>query len=60
VTPLANEQLKRFTRRRRQLVDEKARVSNRLGSDLQAVSPGLLEIAGDIDNLWFLNFITSR
>jgi len=60
VTPVENEQLKRFTRRRRQLVDDKTRVSNRLGADLQAVSPGLLEITGDIDNRWFLNFITSR
>lgn len=60
VIPLENEQLKRFTRRRRQLVDEKIRVSNRFGSDLQAVSPGLLEITAGIDNRWFLNFITSR
>ena len=60
VTPVENEQLKRFTRRRRQLVGEKTRVGNRLGSDLQAVSPGLLEIAGDIDNQWFLNFVCSR
>jgi transposase len=60
LTPVENEQLKRFTRRRRQLVEEKTRVSNRLGCDLQAVSPGLLEIAGDIDNLWFLNFLCSR
>lgn len=44
VTSVENEQLKRFTRRRRQLVDDKTRLSNRLGSDLQAVSPGLLEI----------------
>lgn len=60
VSPVENEQLKRFTRRRRQLVDEKTRVSNRLGGDLQAVSPGLLEITGDIDNIWFLNLLTSR
>jgi transposase len=58
--PVENEQLKRFTRRRRQLVDEKVRVVNRLQSDLQAVSPGLLEITGDVDNLWFLNFLTCR
>jgi len=59
-TPIENEQLKRFTRRRRQLIEEKTRVSNRLGSDLQAVSPGLLEITGDVDNLWFLNFLSAR
>jgi len=58
--PVENEQLKRFTRRRRQLVDEKVRVVNRLQSDLQAVSPGLLEITGDVDNLWFLNLLTCR
>ncbi len=58
--PVENEQLKRFTRRRRQLVDEKVRVVNRLQSDLQAVSPGLLEITGDVDNLWFLNVLTCR
>lgn len=60
VTPVENEQLKRFTRRRRQLVDDKTRLSNRLGSDLQAVSPGLLEITGEIDNRWFLNFLCAR
>lgn len=59
-TPVENEQLKRFTRRRRQLIEEKTRLSNRLGSDLQAVSPGLLEITGDVDNLWFLNFLSAR
>jgi transposase len=58
--PVENEQLKRFTRRRRQLVDEKVRVVNRLQSDLQALAPGLLEITGDVDNLWFLNLLTCR
>lgn len=58
--PVENEQLKRFTRRRRQLVEDKVRLISRLHSDLQAVSPGLLEITGDIDNLWFLNLLTSR
>ena len=60
VTPVENEQLKRLTRRRRQLVEEKTRVGNRLGSDLQAVSPGLLEITGEVDNLWFLNLLSAR
>jgi len=58
--PVENDQLKRFTRRRRQYVEEKVRVINRLQSDLQAVSPGLLEITADAGNLWFLNFLTSR
>jgi transposase len=60
VIPAENEQLKRFTRRRRQLVEEKVRVINRLQSDLHAVSPGLLEITVSVDNLWFLNFLTCR
>ena len=60
VTPVENEQLKRFTRRRRQMIEDKNRLSNRLGADLQAISPGLLEITGDIDNIWFLNFLSSR
>ncbi len=59
-TPPENEQLKRLTRRRRQLVNDKVRVVNRLQSDLQAVCPGLLEITGDVDNLWFLRFLTCR
>jgi transposase len=58
--PVENEQLKRFTRRRRQLVEDKVRIVNRLQSDLQAVSPGLLEITGDVANLWFLNLLTCR
>lgn len=59
-TPVENEQLKRYTRRRRQLVDEKVRVLNRLQSDVQAVSPGLLEITGQAGNLWFLHLLTCR
>jgi transposase len=59
-TPVENEQLKRYTRRRRQLVDDKVRVLNRLQSDVQAVSPGLLEITGEAGNLWFLHLLTSR
>ena len=59
-TPVENEQLKRYTRRRRQLVDDKVRVLNRLQSDVQAVSPGLLEITGEAGNLWFLHLLTCR
>ena len=58
-TPLENEILKRLTRRRRRLVNEKARVLNNMQGDLQAVCPGLLEITGDAGNLWFLRFLTS-
>lgn len=55
-----NRRLKRFSRRRRQLVNERVRVENRLHSDLNAVSPGLSSITGSVDNLWFLNFLCSR
>ena len=58
-SPTENAQLKRYTRRRKQVVDEKVRVSCRLQSDLQAVCPGLLDITGKVDNLWFLRLLTS-
>ncbi len=58
--PAENEKLKRLTRRRRQLVEDKVRVVNRLQADLQSVSPGLLAITGNVDNRWFLRFLTSR
>jgi transposase len=58
-TPRDNEILKRLSRRRRRLVDERVRVLNNLQSDLHAACPGLLEITGEADNLWFLNFLTS-
>ncbi|MEJ2500311.1 MAG: transposase, partial [Campylobacterales bacterium] len=59
-TSTENLHLKRLTRRRRQLVIEKVAIMNRLGSDLQAISPGLLAITGKIDNLWFLRFLTYK
>lgn len=55
-----NDQLKKLTRRRRQLVNEKNRILNRLDADLHAVSPGLNAITGSTGNLWFLRFLTSR
>ena len=58
--PAENEKLKRLSRRRRQLVEEKIRVMDRLQADLQAVSPGLLSITKNVGNLWFLRFLTSR
>ena len=58
-TPVENEILKRLTRRRRRLVNEKARVLNNMQGDLQAVCPGLLEITGEAGNLWFLRLLTS-
>jgi transposase len=57
--PEENDLLKRLTRRRRRLVEERARVLNILQADLQAVSPGLLGITKDASNVWFLRFITS-
>lgn len=58
--PLENEQLKRLTRRRKQLVADKIRLTTRLYADLQSVSPGLVEITGEIDNQWFLTFVSCR
>jgi len=58
--PVENDKLKRLTRRRRQLVDDKGRVLNRLQANLQAVCPGLLAITGEADNLWFLSLLASR
>lgn len=58
-TPQENEILKRLSRRRRRLVDERVRVLNNLQADIHAVCPGLLEITGEADNLWFLNFLIS-
>jgi transposase len=54
-----NEVLKRLTRRRRRLVNERVRVVNNLQADLQAVCPGMLEITNDAGNQWFLNFLIS-
>ena len=58
-TPKENEVLKRLTRRRRRLVNERVRVVNNLQADLQAVCPGLLEITSEASNQWFLNLLLS-
>ncbi len=58
--PPTNSKLKRLTRRRRQLVNDKVRVLNRFSTDLQAVCPELSRITKNHNNLWFLRFITSR
>jgi len=58
-TPKANQVLKRLSRRRRRLVDERVRVLNNLQGDLQAVCPGLLEITNDAANQWFLHLLVS-
>jgi len=59
-TPEENDALKRLSRRRRRLVNERGRVVNAMQADLQAVCPGLLEITRDAGNMWFLNFLTCR
>lgn len=59
-TPPENAVLKRLSRRRRRLVDERTRLLNALQSDLRATCPGLLSITGAADNLWFLTFLTCR
>jgi transposase len=58
--PDANRRLKRLTRRRRQLINEKIVLQNRIQPDLQAICPTLLDITGSVDNHWFLNFLTCR
>src|SRR6185437_16060044 len=58
-TPEENDLLKRLTRRRRRLVDERVRVISNFQTDLQAVCPGLLEITKNASNQWFLNFLVS-
>ena len=58
--PTENLKLKRLTRRRRQLVQEKVGLVSRLHSDLQAVCPELASITGALTNLWFLRFLTCR
>lgn len=58
--PLEHRRLKYLTRRRRTLVQDRARRLTRLRCDLQALSPGLLAITGAVDNLWFLRLLTCR
>lgn len=60
MAPAVNRKLKRLSRRRRHLVDEKMRVLARMQTDLQAVCPELLALTHSADNLWFLRFLTLR
>lgn len=55
-----HEELRALTRRRRQLVEERTRVSQRMQLELQSTVPGLLEITGQADNLWFLHFLLCK
>ncbi len=58
--PPENDKLKQFTRRRRQLVNDKVRLIARMGAALQALSPGLLALTGAVDNIWFLSLPLGR
>ncbi len=53
-----NVQLKRYSRRRRRLVDEKVRLKGAMHSDLQAISPELLAMTKNSEQIWFLNLLT--
>lgn len=55
-TPRENDMLKRLSRHRRILVDKKSLPS---GRSSRSVYRGLLDMAKDADNLWFLRFNTS-
>jgi transposase len=54
-----DKMLKRFSRRRRRLVNDRVRLINSFQADLQAVCPSLLSLTGDAGNLWFLRLLTS-
>ena len=58
--PEEHRMLKRLTRRRRQLVDEKVCLLNRMQSDLQAVSPGLADLVEYKDGVAFFRFLSCR
>jgi transposase len=53
-------QLKRISRRRRQLVQEKVILQNRMQADLQSVCPGFLDIIKQVDSLYVLRFLSFR
>lgn len=55
-----HQQLKALTRRRKQLVSERMKLSQRMQVELQGAAPRLLALTGQADNLWFLNFLTCR
>ncbi|MDH7506151.1 MAG: transposase, partial [Candidatus Acetothermia bacterium] len=59
-TPEENQKLKRLSRRRREMVEEKVRLLNRMRSDLMSVCPELPAITASLDNLWFLRFLSCR
>lgn len=54
-----NAKLKRYSRRRRRLVDERVALKGVMHSDLQSISPELLALTKNINQVWFLNLLTS-
>jgi len=58
--PLDHEQLKALTRWRKHMVAERMRTGSRMQANLQAACPGLLDLTGEADNLWFLNLLSCR
>lgn len=62
VTQPTNQQreLKYLTRRRRQLVSDRAIRLTRLKTDLLATCPDLLALTKSVQNLWFLRLLTCR
>ncbi|GMA99892.1 IS110 family transposase [Pelosinus sp. IPA-1] len=53
-------QLKRLSRRRRQLVNEKVILQNRMQADLQSVCPGFLDTIKKVDAIYVLRFLSFR
>ena len=55
-----HQKLKKLTRRRKQLIKERASITNRLGGELQAQVPELKAIAPRVDTNWFLTLLTLK
>ena len=53
-------QLKRLSRRHRQLVNEKVILQNRMQADLQSVCPGFLATIKKVDAIYVLRFLSFR
>lgn len=54
----AETKLKRISRRRRQLVDEKVVIQNRIQADLQSVCPGFVDLFKTMDAAYVLRFLS--
>lgn len=60
ISQVIHPQLKKLTRRRKQLIKEKLSLCNRLSSDLSAMAPELRALSKTIDSLWYLRFLSSK